>query len=411
MSLDFSTLFLVATLICTLLGGMLLYFGRQEKIAALNWWGYAYLIGAATVAQWQILGSLLPDVVVLSLASAGFIACGMMWNAARVFHGHKPNWPGLVIGALAWVAAVVSLPPEASSLRMTIGAGIVAVYAALTASQLFAERRKAMQRRWPAMLLPLLHGAVLMLPIVLAELLPTHGAGYTTNIWVLIFSIELVLYAIGTVFVIFMLVSERTVRAHKTAASLDPLTGLFNRRGFSEATARMIEREADAGRPVTVMIFDLDHFKSINDRFGHPAGDEVIKLFAAIISGSLRMSDLCGRIGGEEFAALLPCSIDEAMTAAERVREAFEGCGLEVDGAPIATTVSIGVAGGPANIELDVLLAAADTALYQAKRGGRNRVVATVEQPLSLEQGRRRAAQRHEPVQQVIARNAMSIGA
>ncbi|MGP9810881.1 GGDEF domain-containing protein [Rhodopseudomonas sp. NSM] len=411
MSLDFSTLLLVATLICTLLGGMLLYFGGQEKIPALYWWGAAYLIGAATVAQWQVLGSFLPDIAVLSLASAGFIACGMMWNAARVFHGHKPNWPGLVLGAIAWIAAVISLPPESSSVRMTLGAGIVAIYAALTANELFAERRKAVMRRWPAMLVPLLHGAVLMLPIVLAELLPTQGNTYTSNIWVLIFAIELVLYAIGTVFVVFMLVSERTVRAHKTAAALDPLTGLFNRRGFSEATARMIEREAAAGRPVTVMIFDLDHFKSINDRFGHPAGDEVIKLFAAIVSGSLRMSDLCGRIGGEEFAALLPCSIDEAMTAAERVRETFEGCGLEVDGAPIATTVSIGVAGGPANVELDVLLAAADTALYQAKRGGRNRVVATVEQPLSLEQGRRRAAQRHEPVQQVIVRNAMSIGA
>ncbi|WP_420132496.1 GGDEF domain-containing protein [Rhodopseudomonas sp.] len=411
MSLDFSTLFLVATLICTLLGGMLLYFGRHEKIRALNWWGCAYLLGAAAVAQWQLLSLYVPEIVVLSLASAGFIACGMVWNAARVFHGLKPNWPGLVLGAMAWVTAVVSLPEELSSLRVAIGAGIVAVYAALTANQLFAERRKTMKRQWPAMLVPLLHGAVLMLPIVLAELLPTQGAGTANNIWVLIFAIELVLYAVGTVFVIFMLVSERTVRAHKNAAALDPLTGMFNRRGFSEATARMIEREAEAGRPVTVMIFDLDHFKSINDRFGHPAGDEVIKLFATIVSGSLRMSDLCGRIGGEEFAALLPCTIEEAMTAAERVREAFAGCGLEVDGTPIATTVSIGVAGGPANVELDVLLAAADTALYQAKRGGRNRVVATVEEPLSLEQGRRRAAQRHEPRQQVIVRNAMSIGA
>jgi diguanylate cyclase (GGDEF)-like protein len=411
MSLDFSTLFLVATLICTLLGGMLLHFGRQERIPALNWWGYAYLLGAAAVAQWQFLSPHLPDVVVLSLASAGFIACGMVWNAARVFHGLKPSWPGLVLGALAWVAAVVSLPPELTSLRVAIGAGIVAIYAALTANQLFAERRKSKVRHWPTMLVPLLHGAVLMLPIVLAELLPTQDAGTASNVWVLIFAIELVLYAVGTVFVIFMLVSERAVRMHKTAASLDPLTGLFNRRGFSEATARMIEREAVAGRSVTVMIFDLDHFKSINDRFGHPAGDEVIKLFATIVSGSLRISDLCGRIGGEEFAALLPCSIEEAVIAAERVRVAFEGCGLEVDDTPIATTVSIGVAGGGANIELDVLLAAADTALYQAKRAGRNRVVATVEEPLSLEQGRRSAAQRQTPRQQVVARNAMSFGA
>jgi diguanylate cyclase (GGDEF)-like protein len=167
---------------------------------------------------------------------------------------------------------------------------------------------------------------------------------------------------------------------------------MFNRRGFAEATTRMIEREANAGRPVTVMIFDIDHFKSINDRFGHPAGDEILKLFAAVVTNTLRITDLSGRIGGEEFAALLPCSMEEALIAAERVREAFATSGIAVDDAPVETTVSIGVAGGPALTELDVLLAAADTALYQAKRAGRNRVQAASEQPLSLESGRRKIA-------------------
>lgn len=402
MSLDISTLFLVATLICALLGVMLHYFGRQEKISALNWWGNAYLLGAITVALWTILTPVFGEVITLAMASLGFIACGMMWNAARVFHGLKPNWPGLFLGALAWLAAVTSLPPEQDALRMTIGAAIVAAYAGLTASQLAAERRKAMHRRWPTMVVPLLHGAVLMLPIVLADLWPSPHSGFVGNVWVVLFAVELVLYAIGTVFVIFMLVSERSVSLHKTAASLDPLTGMLNRRGFSEACARMIEREAIAGRPVSALIFDIDHFKSINDRFGHPAGDEVLKLFAAIVTNSLRISDLSGRIGGEEFAALLPCPIDEAVTAADRVREAFQNCGIEVDDAPVATTVSIGVAGGPAGVELEVLLAAADTALYQAKRGGRNRVVATVEQPVSLEESRRKAAQARE--HQVVAR-------
>lgn len=402
MSLDISTLFLVATLICALLGVMLHYFGRQEKIPALNWWGNAYLLGAITVALWTILTPVFGEVITLAMASLGFIACGMMWNAARVFHGLKPNWPGLFLGALAWLAAVTSLPPEQDALRMTIGAAIVAAYAGLTASQLAAERRKAMHRRWPTMVVPLLHGAVLMLPIVLADLWPSPHSGFAGNVWVVLFAVELVLYAIGTVFVIFMLVSERSVSLHKTAASLDPLTGMLNRRGFSEACARMIEREAIAGRPVSALIFDIDHFKSINDRFGHPAGDEVLKLFAAIVTNSLRISDLSGRIGGEEFAALLPCPIDEAVTAADRVREAFQNCGIEVDDAPVATTVSIGVAGGPAGVELEVLLAAADTALYQAKRGGRNRVVATVEQPVSLEESRRKAAQARE--HQVVAR-------
>jgi diguanylate cyclase (GGDEF)-like protein len=237
-----------------------------------------------------------------------------------------------------------------------------------------------------------LHGFVLMLPIVLGSLLHPRGETFSNSIWVTVFAIELVLYAVGTVFVIFMLVSERTVTAHKNAASMDPLTGMFNRRGFAEATSRVIEREANGGRPVTVMIFDIDHFKSINDRFGHPAGDEILKLFAAVVVNSLRISDLSGRIGGEEFAALLPCSLEEAVIVAERVREAFEGSGIVDDTGPVATTVSIGVAGGPAGTELEVLLAAADTALYQAKRSGRNRVEAAEELPLSLENWRRKTA-------------------
>jgi diguanylate cyclase (GGDEF)-like protein len=167
---------------------------------------------------------------------------------------------------------------------------------------------------------------------------------------------------------------------------------MFNRRGFAEASARVIEREARAGRPVTVLIFDIDHFKSINDRFGHPAGDELLKLFSTLVVNSLRISDLSGRIGGEEFAALLPCSLEEGVLAAERVRETFAASGIVCEQGPVDTTVSIGVAGGPAGTELEVLLASADTALYQAKRGGRNRVEAAEELPLSLENWRRKSA-------------------
>ena len=392
MSLDISTLYLVATMVAAMLGAMLLFFGRQENIAALKWWGTAYLMGAASVALWTLASSMLGEMLSLALNAVGFVACAMVWNAARVFHGRRPNLPGLVLGALAWIAAIMTLAPEASALRMTIGAGIVAVYAALTATELWSERRRTLQRRWPAVAVPVLHGLVLMLPILLGDLLHPHDGAFAGSIWVTVFAVELVLYAVGTVFVIFMLVSERTVTAHKTAASMDPLTGMFNRRGFAEATSRVIEREANAGRPVTVLIFDIDHFKSINDRFGHPAGDEILKLFAAVVVNTLRITDLSGRIGGEEFAALLPCSLEEGVVAADRVREAFESSGIVVEDGPVDTTVSIGVAGGPAGTELEVLLAAADTALYQAKRGGRNRVEAAEELPLSLENWRRKSA-------------------
>jgi diguanylate cyclase (GGDEF)-like protein len=392
MSLDTPTLYLVATMVAAMLGAMLLFFGGQENIPALQWWGTAYLLGAASVALWTLASATLGELLSLALNAVGFVACGMVWNASRVFHGRKPNLPGLALGAIAWIAAVMTLPPEAAALRMTIGAAIVAIYGALTATELWSERRRTLQRRWPAVAVPVLHGFVLMLPILLGDLLHPHDAAFTGSIWVTVFAIELVLYAVGTVFLIFMLVAERTVTAHKTAASMDPLTGMFNRRGFAEATSRVIEREANAGRPATVLIFDIDHFKSINDRFGHPAGDEILKLFAAVVVNTLRITDLSGRIGGEEFAALLPCSLAEAVVAAERVREAFENSGIADENGPVATTVSIGVAGGPAGTELEVLLAAADTALYQAKRGGRNRVEAAEELPLSLENWRRKTA-------------------
>jgi diguanylate cyclase (GGDEF)-like protein len=403
MSLDTSTLYLVATMIAAMLGAMLLFFGRQENIPALKWWGTAYLLGAASVALWTLAGGTLGEMLSLALNAVGFVACGMVWNASRVFYGRKPNLPGLVLGAMAWIAASMALPPAASAMRLTIGAGIVAVYAVLTAAELWTERRRTMQRRWPAVAVPVLHGFVLMLPILLGDLLHPHGDLVAGSIWVTVFAVELVLYAVGTVFVIFMLVSERTVTAHKTAASVDPLTGMFNRRGFAEATSRVIEREANAGRPVTVMIFDIDHFKSINDRFGHPAGDEILKLFSAVVVTSLRITDLSGRVGGEEFAALLPCSLEEAVVVAERVREAFENSGIVDETGPVATTVSIGVAGGPAGTELEVLLAAADTALYQAKRSGRNRVEAAEELPLSLENWRRKTAGVVRQPQPVVA--------
>jgi diguanylate cyclase (GGDEF)-like protein len=316
----------------------------------------------------------------------------MVWNAARVFHGRNPNLPGLVFGAIAWIGVSVLLPSLDSAMRLTIGAAIVAIYAALTASELWTERRRGMQKRWPTVVVPVMHGAVLMLPVLLGVLLRPHDETFISSVWVTAFSIELVLYAIATVFVIFMLVSDRAVTVHKTAASIDPLSGMFNRRGFAEACARVIEREAGAGRPVTVMIFDIDHFKGINDRFGHPAGDEILKLFSTVVVNSLRISDLSGRIGGEEFAALLPCPLEEGVLVAERVREAFEASGIVCEEGPVDTTVSIGVAGGPAGTELEVLLAAADTALYQAKRSGRNRVEAAEELPLSLENWRRKTA-------------------
>ncbi|UFZ06086.1 GGDEF domain-containing protein [Bradyrhizobium ontarionense] len=391
MVLDSMTLDIVATMVAALLGAMLLYFGRQENTPALRWWGAAYILGAVAIALWTLVGELYGELVSLFLSAIGLIATAMVWSAARVFHGKPPSVPGLVLGPIVWIVSGMLFDPAAQALRLTVGAGLVVVYATLTAAELWQERRRTLQKRWLALIVPAMHGFVLMLPILLGNVLRDSNGAFA-KAWVTIFSIELVLYAVGTVFVIFMLASERIVSAHKRAATTDPLTGLLNRRGFAEACGQLIEREARAQRPVSAMIFDIDHFKSINDRFGHAEGDEVLKLFASVVVNHLRLTDLSGRIGGEEFAALLPCSLEEAMVAAERVRGAFAASGVVCDDKPVDTTVSIGVAGGPAGTDLDVMLAAADTALYKAKRSGRNRVEASAELPLSLDRFRRQRA-------------------
>src|ERR1700722_14125094 len=184
MSLDVATLYLVATMVAAMLGTMLLFFGKQENISALKWWGTAYLLGAASVALWTLGGNRLGETLSLALSAVGFGACGMVWNPSRVFHGRKPNLPGLVLGAIAWIAAVTTIAPETSAMRMTVGAGIVAIYAALTAAELWSDRRRTLQKRWPAIVVPVLHGFVLMLPILLGDFLHPHDTVFSGSIWV-----------------------------------------------------------------------------------------------------------------------------------------------------------------------------------------------------------------------------------
>src|ERR1700678_4513175 len=189
MSLDVATLYLVATMVAAMLGTMLLFIGKQKNISALKWWGTAYLLGAASVALWTLGGNRLGETLSLALSAVGFVACGMVWNASRVFHGRKPNLPGLAVGAIAWLAAVTTAAPEASAMRMTVGAGIVAIYAALTATELWSERRRTLQRRWPTIAVPALHGFVLMLPILLGDFLHHQNHSFGTSIWVTVFAI------------------------------------------------------------------------------------------------------------------------------------------------------------------------------------------------------------------------------
>jgi diguanylate cyclase (GGDEF)-like protein len=161
-------------------------------------------------------------------------------------------------------------------------------------------------------------------------------------------------------------------------ATHDPLTDLLNRRAFSEIATRQIGAAARLDRPVTFLMLDIDHFKSINDTYGHGAGDQVLARLALSMRSSLRDGDVLGRLGGEEFAVLLSnCTPEDAMVVADRLRTAFATTIVDLyDGRRVTATVSIGLAAAVvAPTSIEPLMLAADKALYAAKSAGRNRVV------------------------------------
>jgi diguanylate cyclase (GGDEF)-like protein len=216
----------------------------------------------------------------------------------------------------------------------------------------------------------MLHGAIFLFPVALASL----GVHTIASGWIAVFAIEVVLYVVGAAFIVLIMAKDRTVHRYKTAAETDPLTGLLNRRGFFDASGVLMAGNVARHAPVSVLAFDLDHFKSVNDRFGHKTGDAVLTLFAKVARKTLRGDDVVGRIGGEEFLAVLSGTLAEACIAAERVRAAFEAAAVAPDSPQIPATVSIGVACGLPTVPIDVLIARADAVLYRAKENGRNRV-------------------------------------
>jgi diguanylate cyclase (GGDEF)-like protein len=168
-------------------------------------------------------------------------------------------------------------------------------------------------------------------------------------------------------------------RKHRTVekqALVDPLTGLPNRRVAEGALETELSRAGRFGDPLAMIMSDLDDFKQINDRWGHPFGDVVLREFAAALADSIRDIDLAGRWGGEEFAVVLPgTDLEGGAALAERIRANLRARALVApDGEPVEVTASFGVAAYPLADTRDELVAAADAALYDAKRGGKDRV-------------------------------------
>ena len=379
MSLDVNTLFMVTIYVEAILGLLLLFVWVQNTaIRAVAWWGFAHLIRAASIVLFGMYGSA-PDLITIDLANALlFSAYAVTWTGARVFDGRPAEPVYLVTGAVLWLL-VCRLPvlADAVDTRSLIASGIITTYTWLTAYEFWRGRSEPLVSRWPAIFMLFAHGALFLLRTPLAAMLPwSPGNHMFGSVWLTVLSFEALLFTISIAFILLAMAKERTELRHRTAAMVDPLTGIANRRSFLQDAAHLAKRHSANPRPTAVLLIDLDHFKSINDRFGHALGDRALEIFADAARQSVRSTDLLGRLGGEEFAAVLSdTSRDKAVAVAERIRESFAKAAREVEGRPVCATVSIGLVHcQDAALDVAEQLAQADQALYYAKERGRNRV-------------------------------------
>ena len=374
-ALDVPTLSFVAVCIAALLGLFLTFtWVQQRDVRALAWWGAAYLIGASAIALGTAPTHLfrVPSEVSAALI---FIACGMIWNGIRLFQGRRLLPFAVFAGAVVWL--LLSPFPafaEGSSARIALSAVVVSGYTFAIAFELGRERRKSLYSPTRTIVVPCLHAGIFLLPLLMRAFLPEMADGR----WLTVFTLETLIYAVGAAFIVLMMVQDHQVHIYRTAAETDFLTRLLNRRAFREEAQALCVYQAARREPVSLLMFDLDHFKSINDRFGHALGDAALQVFAEVARSSMRAGDIIARLGGEEFAAIVPAPLETAVKIAERVRANFERAGVTIDGRPVGVTVSIGAASALAPaVNIDDLLSRADDALYGAKHAGRNRVRTT----------------------------------
>jgi diguanylate cyclase (GGDEF)-like protein len=312
----------------------------------------------------------------------GVTAMIALHRGIRLFVGAPRSTLAYVLAlAVVLVASWLGLAPAHAVLRVSVNSAVLTVIALAIAADLYRYGRNVVRQRQTWLLsVPLVAAAVgFSQRAVRAILHPESVATQMTADSALNVGSSIAYMVIALTFhaTLIALVFGRLLADLRHRSRHDGLTGLLNRRTMEETLLAQVQRSRRTGEPFTVLMLDLDHFKAINDRHGHAAGDRALKHTAAALKAELREVDALGRFGGEEFLVLMPGATAEAATpVAERLRAALVADAPRIDGAPLFLSASIGVAQwrGPAE-EPSRLLMRADAALYRAKMRGRDCVV------------------------------------
>ena len=363
------------------LGSALFYFWyRDRRSTWLLFWSLPFIIGglgalAYVRPNWQ------NDFLSIGPGNAVRItAIALLWQGARVFEGRKPTWLIVALVPVAWLGLCLIPPFVQTMAARAIGVSVfTATFCCLAAWELWRGRAEKLPSRLPAVVVFLSFSSVMLLRIVGVNVFPfPMGARPLDPVWMGAFNLTVFAHAFFLGLLCLALTKERLEQEQRNMALVDPLTGLMNRRAFMAHVERHAQRLGLGKEHTSVLVLDLDRFKSINDQHGHDIGDRVLASFAEVAGSAVRPADKLFRLGGEEFCFVLPeTDVHTALRVAERIRRAFAAHAyVDATGSAIAGTVSIGVASSDhAGFDLEVLLAAADAALYEAKSRGRNRIV------------------------------------
>jgi diguanylate cyclase (GGDEF)-like protein len=379
MHLDVQTLSVVTVFITALLGASLVFAGLQNRsIRAPMWWGAAHIVNACGLGLLSSQGAA-PDFVTNDLANAlVLLGYGLTWTGARIFDGRNTRPVFVLFAPVLWLA-LCRIPDFAASasLDTIVVSTMLAMLALLAAEEFWRGRDEPLMSRWPTVVVLLAYAAVLLARVPATLLAQSFGDNsLLSGLSFALLSFGALLFTVVMAFLQLNMTKERTELKHKINSLIDPLSGVANRRAFPDGAAGLLTQQETDHEPLAVLLFDLDHFKQINDQFGHAVGDAVLQNFAATASNTLDGDVLFARIGGEEFASCLPVGdIDEAYAIADRVRRNFLSAASRFGTEQLAPSVSVGVTlGCDPHASVTDLLAIVDRALYRAKELGRNRV-------------------------------------
>jgi diguanylate cyclase (GGDEF)-like protein len=381
MQIDPFTVVFAGLLIRSILAVLFLIFWLTDRRSSwFAWWSAAFFLGNFS-ALFFLTGGFTADYLSIGFGTALLMAAFCCaWQGARGFEGRPPLWLAVFgVPALWLIACLMPGFLESALYRVLLSSALLAWLTGATAVEFWRGREEALPSRWPIVVLFAILAAIFAARIPLVGVAPfPFGALPQQANWVAAFSLVMILHTVALAVLVVAISRERLAREQSHKAQTDLLTGALNRRAFMSYAERQMARHRMAGKPLCLLLLDIDRFKTLNDRFGHSFGDEILTRFVATVRDSIRPNDLLFRIGGDEFCCLLPeTSVAQARLVAERIRDRLARGSDRAPGTSVSMAASMGIASTEHfDYALDVLMNEADMAVYAAKEEGRNKIVA-----------------------------------